>query len=228
MSEAKKFYLWHVKPNQVIHLESDLEIGREEGDLILSDDAQISSKHAKLTLSNDKWCLYDLGSTNGTFLNGKEIEKKQLIPLNPFNLITLGEHHFVCLDDQVTKLKDRNHFLELIKNYTPEPSSFDEIKGKSLVFMKVEFKRLKLHVAIQKQEMKIERALVQKKEKLAPYQNQIAKIEQEISKANALMTSQIDPLYDELNKLKAEYEKIGTAADSSGSDNTASNFNIEH
>ena len=50
-------------------------IGRdEECDLVLEDD-QVSRRHAELELSNDRIVVRDLGSRNGTFVNGKRIQE---------------------------------------------------------------------------------------------------------------------------------------------------------
>jgi pSer/pThr/pTyr-binding forkhead associated (FHA) protein len=47
-------------------------VGRENCDIII-DDAMISSRHSKLELENQMLSVKDLGSTNGTFVNGKQI-----------------------------------------------------------------------------------------------------------------------------------------------------------
>jgi pSer/pThr/pTyr-binding forkhead associated (FHA) protein len=47
-------------------------VGREECDIII-DDAMISSRHAKLDFNDQILSVKDLGSTNGTFVNGKQI-----------------------------------------------------------------------------------------------------------------------------------------------------------
>jgi S1-C subfamily serine protease len=50
-------------------------IGREEGcDLVLGDDAEASRRHAEIRRSGDAWEIEDLGSRNGTFVDGTRIE----------------------------------------------------------------------------------------------------------------------------------------------------------
>lgn len=56
----------------------ELFIGRgTELDMVLAED-MVSRKHARLVVQGDELLLYDLKSTNGTFVNGEKIEKAQL------------------------------------------------------------------------------------------------------------------------------------------------------
>jgi hypothetical protein len=56
----------------------ELVIGRASDlDLVLVED-MVSRKHAKLTLQNGGISIADLGSTNGTFVNGEKVKKAQL------------------------------------------------------------------------------------------------------------------------------------------------------
>ena len=62
--------------------QSVLKIGRDEGnDLMIADDTYISRHHAWLLHMRGVWWIEDLGSTNGTNLNGAPLsERKQVIP----------------------------------------------------------------------------------------------------------------------------------------------------
>ncbi len=56
----------------------ELVIGRSsELDMVLFED-MVSRKHAKLTLTPDQIIIADLGSTNGTFVNGEKVRRAQL------------------------------------------------------------------------------------------------------------------------------------------------------
>lgn len=61
---------------------SVLKIGRDEGnDVTLPDDTFISRHHAWVLHMRGGWWVEDLGSTNGTLLNGKQLEeRKQIAP----------------------------------------------------------------------------------------------------------------------------------------------------
>lgn len=64
-----------------------LRIGRKPGnDLVLADE-KTSGVHAEVTLEGDRHVLRDLGSTNGTFLDGKRVTE---IVLTPGDVVTVG------------------------------------------------------------------------------------------------------------------------------------------
>lgn len=63
-------------------------IGRSPGaDIVIGDDF-VSGKHARVSLAGDEAVLEDLGSTNGTILNGRTISTPQT--LRPGDTIDVG------------------------------------------------------------------------------------------------------------------------------------------
>jgi len=56
------------------HLSTPVTIGREEGNSIQLNDERISRYHLKLQEDNDRIVLTDLESTNGTKVNGEDIQ----------------------------------------------------------------------------------------------------------------------------------------------------------
>jgi len=59
----------HGRP-QVVRLDShDVTFGRAPASTVTLDDPYISDHHARVFLKDGEWCIADLGSTNGTFLN---------------------------------------------------------------------------------------------------------------------------------------------------------------
>jgi hypothetical protein len=67
-------------------------IGRKDGDLIL-DDPKVSGMHAKFTLEGGGFVVWDFGSANGTYVNGKKI--REATPLYENDLIKIGNTVFV-------------------------------------------------------------------------------------------------------------------------------------
>lgn len=67
-------------------------VGRKEGDLIL-DDPKVSGSHAKFTMEDDQFTIWDFGSSNGTYVNGKKIREATLLEEN--DLIKIGDTIFV-------------------------------------------------------------------------------------------------------------------------------------
>ena len=54
-------------------------IGRDAGsDIVLGDDAA-SARHATLEARDEEWWIEDLGSTNGTLVNGARISKRERV-----------------------------------------------------------------------------------------------------------------------------------------------------
>jgi hypothetical protein len=63
-----------------IEVSDELEIGRHaDGVGRLGDDVEISRRHARLARAGSGFVVEDLGSTNGTFLNGRRIEAPELL-----------------------------------------------------------------------------------------------------------------------------------------------------
>ena len=63
-------------------------IGRETINEIVFDDAEISRRHVRVTHLAGRFIIEDLGSTNGTFLNGRRIEAPA--PLSNGDVLDLG------------------------------------------------------------------------------------------------------------------------------------------
>jgi pSer/pThr/pTyr-binding forkhead associated (FHA) protein len=66
-----------------------VSIGRAEDNNVQIKDTTVSSHHAKIVTFYNASYIEDLGSTNGTFVNGKQVQKHTL---KPGDVISLGEH----------------------------------------------------------------------------------------------------------------------------------------
>lgn len=68
------------RPNLVFELDKDsYTIGREAGNDIVIEDPQVSRRHAQLTRQGSSYLLEDIGSTNGSYVNGKRITAPVLL-----------------------------------------------------------------------------------------------------------------------------------------------------
>ena len=79
------------RAGQVIPLEGEaLTLGRgRETDLTLPVEG-ISRQHARLQRGSQGWVLVDLGSTNGTFVNGQRLQPEQPYLLRPGDQVAIG------------------------------------------------------------------------------------------------------------------------------------------
>ena len=90
----------------IFQIQEGTVVGRNQGELIL-DDPKVSSLHAKFTVEDDQFYLWDFGSKNGTFVNGKRI--REATPLRENDEIKIGDSVFVLkiLNDEEEELAPR-------------------------------------------------------------------------------------------------------------------------
>jgi predicted component of type VI protein secretion system len=68
----------------------DVRVGRDLSNNISISDPEVSRHHARFFIQNDNVFVEDLGSTNGTFLNGERISTPQ--QLRTGDVVTFGEN----------------------------------------------------------------------------------------------------------------------------------------
>ncbi len=69
-----------------------ITIGRKPGNDLHFNRPEISGSHAAFLLENDSYYVTDLGSTNGTLLNGAPIVAKEKYPLNVMDVVTIAPY----------------------------------------------------------------------------------------------------------------------------------------
>jgi pSer/pThr/pTyr-binding forkhead associated (FHA) protein len=98
-------------PGTVFTLEGEqLTIGRDSSNEIAINDAEVSRRHATLSFQGGKYVIEDLGSTNGTFVNGQRLAAQRV--LKSGEIITLGEkielvYETVVVDPGATMVSSR-------------------------------------------------------------------------------------------------------------------------
>lgn len=77
-------------PGAAFALEGDqLTVGRDATNDIVINDAEVSRRHARLTFQGGKYVLEDLGSTNGTFVNGQRLAGPRVLKAG--EVVSFGE-----------------------------------------------------------------------------------------------------------------------------------------
>jgi hypothetical protein len=61
-------------PGATFALDAITSLGRDVNNSIVVDDEFVSTNHAALTYRGRAWYVEDLGSTNGTFVNGGQVD----------------------------------------------------------------------------------------------------------------------------------------------------------
>lgn len=98
-----------------------MTIGRKEDNDIRIENLAVSGHHAKLLTIFEDSFLEDLGSTNGTYVNGKSIDKH---PLRNGDIIVIGKHELRYVND-ANSVGDDGEKTVLIRR-KPEPSPDNE------------------------------------------------------------------------------------------------------
>lgn len=76
------------EPEQEYSLGQDVLIGRDVGNDIATKDSEVSRRHVRITREAHGYVLQDLGSTNGSYVNGRRATA--LMVLRDGDLITIG------------------------------------------------------------------------------------------------------------------------------------------
>lgn len=95
-----------------------IRIGRDTSNDVVLDDTEVSRRHARVEARRRSWVLMDVGSTNGTFLNDREIEGCVRLKLG--DRMKIGSHIFKFLtgDDVESAYHDEIYRLSITDNLT--------------------------------------------------------------------------------------------------------------
>lgn len=68
-----------LKNGGVIPIQGELTIGRKNNNMLVLDDQFVSGNHVRIFIKNTDNMIEDLGSTNGTELNGVRLEERAIL-----------------------------------------------------------------------------------------------------------------------------------------------------
>lgn len=88
---------------QTLVIDRDMVIGRHQQADIVLQASHISRRHAALVLKDTQLWIQDLGSSNGTFVNGQKVAEQQL---NPADEIHFESIRFKVEQDEVAPVND--------------------------------------------------------------------------------------------------------------------------
>lgn len=115
-------------PGVTFPLEGDqLTIGRDSSNGVAINDAEVSRKHSRLSFQGGKYVLEDLGSTNGTFVNGQRLAGP--VVLKPGDVVSLGEqivlmYDAINMDPGATIAASRKAAHAAPPAYSPPPPAY--------------------------------------------------------------------------------------------------------
>ncbi|MDU5805864.1 MAG: FHA domain-containing protein [Peptoniphilus harei] len=79
-------------------IEGDMSLGRSSRNDVVIKDKFVSKNHLLIREKNQRYYLEDLGSANGTFLNGVKIDPNELIELQNNDKIGVGFIQFIFVN----------------------------------------------------------------------------------------------------------------------------------
>lgn len=84
-------------PGVTFPLDGDqLTIGRDSSNAVAINDSEVSRRNSRLTFQGGKYVIEDLGSTNGTFVNGQRLTGP--VVLKAGDVVSLGEQIVLMYD----------------------------------------------------------------------------------------------------------------------------------
>jgi predicted component of type VI protein secretion system len=104
-------------PGKTFPLKDESSLGRDLANDIVISDAEVSRRHARFYMREENVYIEDLGSTNGSFLNGERIATPQ--QLRKGDVITFGES-VVMVFEKITQDADVTLITPPV-THAPEP-----------------------------------------------------------------------------------------------------------
>jgi pSer/pThr/pTyr-binding forkhead associated (FHA) protein len=84
-------------------LNEDLVIGRSSGDILFPGDEGLSHQHCRIVLDSRGLKIHDLGSHNGTQMNGHRLKAKKIYDFKTGSLIKVGNQEFKLHEPSIAR-----------------------------------------------------------------------------------------------------------------------------
>jgi pSer/pThr/pTyr-binding forkhead associated (FHA) protein len=86
----KRGTMYIVFQGERVPIASRISLGRDPENSIVLEDVMASRRHAVIQKIKNEYFLEDLGSTNGTFLNGQPVPPGKYLKLEPADIVRIG------------------------------------------------------------------------------------------------------------------------------------------
>lgn len=80
-------------------INGSVSVGRKEGDIVISIDNSISSRHCEFIKREAQYFVRDLGSSNGTKLNGNPVSATE-VPIKTGDTVRIGRGDYVVIFEE--------------------------------------------------------------------------------------------------------------------------------
>jgi pSer/pThr/pTyr-binding forkhead associated (FHA) protein len=101
-------------------------VGRQPGIYLLIDHASVSRRHAEISYANGQYILRDLGSTNGTYINGVRLEAESVSILKQNDEIRFGKVAKFSFQVRTIGVKDESTLQRKVQR--PDATALHEMK----------------------------------------------------------------------------------------------------
>jgi hypothetical protein len=88
---------------------SIITVGRNPGNDIIISDPGVSRNHARISLENGEYTIEDVGSANGTYVNGYKIHIQRLKSTDSIRLGNNAQLSFMEIDSAFAQRRGENH-----------------------------------------------------------------------------------------------------------------------
>ena len=89
---------WIIKEPQYAPKGSAVRVGRDASNDLIVPEYSLSKNHCDFRLEGEQLFVTDLGSLNGTLLNGKRIPANEEVPVQAGTILVLGRFQFEIVD----------------------------------------------------------------------------------------------------------------------------------